>query len=152
MAQQLGDLLNDPSTQATMQGLMKNEIDLTQLPGWNGHNCDEDRLASCESGYVCKGGDGEGRTTSASIHGTVNGRCHVTFSNSDGSGGECHYTGETIQAMRTLYTRQKATVPEALAMSGRMVEECTFKDAKGNPLTFGQMRPAGTSDRKGTVQ
>lgn len=134
---QMQNLKIDPALmQQMMQAMQNQQINIKQYRDSGRTNCDEKRFVACEAGYRCTSAGYDGKQSTSNIQGMKFGKCHITTLNHDGSTGDCHFTRMMLKDMMAMYQRDTITIGEATAMGNRVMNECSFKDVAGNPVTM----------------
>lgn len=127
----------DPALmQQMMQAMQNQEINIKQYRDSGRNNCDETRFVACEAGYDCTTMGYDGKQSASRIQGMKGGKCHVTTLNHDGSTGDCYFTKPFMAQMMSMYQRDTIKIGEATAMGNLVMNQCTFKDQAGKPVSM----------------
>lgn len=148
--QQLQQSLNNPQLMqqlqqaiqsgGNVQQLLGNQtIDISKQRASLKTDCNEAEFMKCPSGYSCTSTGASGAASRTTVRGREDGLCHVSIQNSDGSTGDCHYTDATMEQMLGIYNANTITIAEAMDAGSRMMKECRFVDAKGQPFAMPTM-------------
>ena len=123
-------------TKAGQQVLGSQTINISKQRASLKTNCDENEFMKCRAGYSCTSTGASGATSQTTVRGRADGLCNVTVRNSDGSTGDCRYTDATMELMLKVYQSPAITVAEAMDVGNRVMRECNFVDAKGQPFAM----------------